>query len=166
MQKIKDLLKQTDAKKWAGFTILWVVLITVIFYIFRANDDVSTTAAGNVVIYPSVFKAIQLFLGTGANYLWAVLSIILSAVGGFFVTATIDDTIELDPIKSMLIVFLCAAFSVAIVYVGGDNIKEFTHHTVTPEAYKAIENKKHVDYFFYEANQADSLFQAEYHTAK
>lgn len=158
-EKIKFALKNINylrAGLWAG---IWVALVAFILYVCRANDYVGHTDSGNVVLYPSYFHCVKLFFKLPGTHIWGLLSLVLSYIAGITVELLINVQVEGKTGPIVFGIGLPLVFSILSFYIGIDsrNIDELTHHTVTAKEYEEIKGK-HVDYYFHDAFQADSLF--------
>lgn len=155
-------IKTINPLRAAGFAIAYVALIAFLTYIFRVNDNFYVADNGNVAIYPSVWESIKLFLGHGWNFIWGIVSLIFAGGVGIFLDQAFADNIDwTQPWQPLLYAFAPSVATLLVIWIGAGNIGEFTHHTVTKAEYQQLKNEhkqNHVDYYFYEANQPDSLF--------
>jgi hypothetical protein len=159
LEKLKFIAKNLNYGRAALWTAIWVALVTFFIYVFRANDYINHTDSGNIVIYPSYFMCIKLFLKIGSNWIWGIVSLVLSAIAGVVFEAIISTLADANG-GTIGAIFVALVFSILVFYLGIDsrNIDEMTHHTVTKAQYDSIPNKNHVDYYFHDAFQADSLY--------
>lgn len=159
-EKIKFALKNVNYFKAGLWSILWIALVTFIIYVTRANDYVGHTDSGNVVIFPSYFQCIKLFLKLDHTWIWGVVSIILSGIAGLTFELLIESFVGADA-YSIGTLLLSLVFSILVLYIGVDsrNIDEMTHHTMPKTEYDSVSAKNsHLDYYFHDAFQADSLY--------
>ena len=157
-EKIKYALQNANYGKAAIWAALWIGLVTLVLYVFRANDYIGHTDSGNIIFYPSYFKCVVLFFTLAPG--WSIVSLILSYIGGLTIEILRDILADAETGTIIIGIGLPFVFSLLVPDIGitNRNIDEITHHTITQEEYKALPKKKHVDYFFTDAFQADSLY--------